>query len=345
VNVDASAALDLDGKRLRQAVGNQLPSDFAMGGAWNLAAKVSGPISTGNLPAAERFAKLSGDGVLKIGTFTFRGTEGSEGEIVWTIGDGTLHVTPDPKQPSDLSVNQGTVSVAGDVNLAKDPPEFTVSKPLQMAKEVRLTGAMADEILAYVSPLVGGSVTPTGRVSMNITSADLPMGAAAAEKGTFIGDLTIDDFRSTLKGPLAVLAGWLGVPAEVKQQKFGPVPINLKDGLFYLDNQVVTLQGGAKLLTSGTIRVKDGEMNLMVLMPLTESVLSKVGVKTKTGGLLVDRVVRIPVTGTIGRPRLDESKIPQAIMDSVKDLFGLGSDNPLKEIGDTLKDLFGKPKP
>jgi len=62
----------------------------------------------------------------------------------------------------------------------------------------------------------------------------------------------------------------------------------------------------------------------------------------RPGGSRLDRLVRIPLKGTVKHPKLDEARIPIEILRTVGDLF-LDGEKGIEEIGDLLKDVLKKP--
>jgi hypothetical protein len=341
LGVEAQADLALDGARLRALLGNRLPADLALGGGWRAVAAVRGPMADEAPTWNRKIAGLAGEGRIEIGSATFRGLKATGGTIPWNLAAGKLVLSPNADDPARVTVNEGTVTPAGSIDLAPDEPRYVLAGPAQLAKDVHLTGEMAEEMLSYLSPLVGQSISPTGRLSLTAEKADIPLGASVRQAATFLGDFTIEDFESRLKGPLAILAAWTGAQGEVEKQTLGPFPIRLENGLFHLEDQKVRLRRGIEFRLDGTIAL-DGTMETTVGIPLTEDLLKKAGVPVRPGGARIDRLVRIPLKGTVKHPKLDEARIPIEILKTVGDLF-LGGEKGIEEIGNLLKDVLKKP--
>lgn len=341
VDVQADADLAFDGSRMRRALGTTLPQDMDMAGQWYLTASASGPLAPKEKNWNRQIRRLHSQGVIRVGELTYRGvkTEGEKQEIQWLQGDGKITRTADRKHIAALGVNEGTVQVDGRVELEPETPRFRVDEPVEFVQEVALTGELAQNTLAYLSPLLGSSVSPRGRLSMNINSANIPMGGNVLETASFDGIFSVADFQTTFRGPFARLARWLGAKNEIEPQTLGPVHVMMKKGILHLDEQAVTLGGGLKLRLDGTVRASDGGMNLMVSMPLTEGLLEKFGVKADSRLLLADKLVRVPLTGTVKSPRLNEKRLGEAVMQAIADIFRPG-EKGIENIRDTLRDLF-----
>jgi len=341
LGVVAQADLAFDGAKLRALLGNRLPADLALGGGWRAVANLNGSV-VGKAPTWNRkIAGLSGEGRIEIDSATFRGLKATAGTIPWSLAGGKLVLSPNADDPARVTVNEGTVTPAGAIDLAPDEPRYVLAGPVQLAKDVHLTGELAEEMLSYLSPLIGQSISPTGRLSLTAEKADIPLGASVRQAATFLGNFTIEDFESRLKGPLAILAAWTGTQGEVEKQTLGPFPIRLENGLFYLKDQKIRLQRNIEFRLDGTIAL-DGTMETTVGIPLTEDLLKKAGVPVRPGGARLDRLVRIPLKGTVKHPKLDEAKIPIEILKTAGDLF-LGGEKGIEEIGDLLKDVLKKP--
>jgi len=341
LSVEAQADLTCDGAKLRALLGNRLPADLALGGGWRAVAAVRGPMADKAPTWNRKIAGLAGEGRIEIDSATFRGLKATGGTIPWKLAGGKLVLAPNADDPARVTVNEGTVTPSGAIDLAPDEPRFILAAPVQLAKDVHLTGELAEGMLSYLSPLVGQSISPTGRMSLTAEKADIPLGASVRQAATYLGNFTIEDFESRLKGPLAILAAWTGTQGEVEKQTLGPFPIRLENGLFHLGDQKVRLRRGIEFRLDGTIAL-DGTMETTVGIPLTEDLLKKAGVPVRAGGTKIDRIVRIPLKGTVKHPKLDEARIPIEILKTVGDLF-LGGEKGIEEIGDLLKDVLKKP--
>ncbi|HUX00719.1 MAG TPA: hypothetical protein VMY35_07045 [Phycisphaerae bacterium] len=340
-NLEAGADLEFDGERLQAVLGARMPERMTLGGVWRIVADVRGPMPNEAPSWNRRLADLAGDGDIGVGTLAFRGLSVTAGSVPWKLAAGKLVLGPASDRPAALTVNKGTVRLAGAVDLASEEPRYILSEPLQVAKDVHLTGELAEGMLAYVSPLLGQSVSPTGRLGLAVRSADLPLGPSLRQRASADAEFTIEEFRSQLKGPLALLAVWAGARETVEEQALGPYPILLSDGRFHLRDQKVSLHGGIELRVDGTVGL-DGTMDTLVGVPLTESLLKKFGVSVKQRGVWTDRLVRVPLTGTVSHPKLDEKQLLKEILKTVGEAL-LTPEKGAEIIEDLLKDILKKP--
>ncbi len=339
-DVTASADLDLNGEPLRGLLAESLPRELALAGTYHVKADLAGPMPAGDAPWNKKLAGMTGGGTIEVGSFDYRGLRGEGGTIAWTLRDGAIELGGTEEAPSRVPVNDGTLNVGGRIVLTETPATYEVASPLGVVSGVRLTGELAREMLAYVSPLLGENVSPQGRMSMELSRVRVPLDATIRQAGLLRGTMTIDDYTTELKGVFAVLAGWAGVSKNVEKQTLGPQPVHYENGRFHLENQLVRVAPEVQFRMNGTVAA-DGALEMIVGVPLTETMLSKAGVPVRgRGGLLVDKLVRFPIDGTVSAPRLDEGRIPEVILATVRDLFIGGGQG----LGDLIGDIF-KRKP
>ncbi|MGB2997449.1 MAG: hypothetical protein WBC59_02280 [Phycisphaerae bacterium] len=282
-----------------------------------LTANLSGPPPSADAETGF-LSGLVGDGSLGVGRIDCDGVRGDEGVIRWKLADGQVNLTPDSDHPSGLKVSEGLVRLDGCVDLRTDPPRWRLDEPLRLADGIRLHSRLAKEFLRHISPLVGFTVNPEGVLFVTLEEADIPLGSKIKEEGRVRGEFRVEDFRAELAEPLATAVQLAGLNPTTKQRLFGPVPIDLRDGLFYLHDSNVELVEGVRLQAKGTVGL-DGRLDITLGLPLTRNLLRRVGIQVKQEQLLVDQALTIPMTGTLDKPVVD----PKALLRHALDL-GLG---------------------
>jgi len=225
-----------------------------------------------------------------------------------------VDLSPDSDHPSGLKVSGGLVRLDGCVDLRTDPPRWRLDEPLRLADGVQLHSRLAKEFLRHISPLVGFTVNPEGVLFVTLEEADIPLGAKIKEEGRVRGEFRVEDFRAELAEPLATAVRLAGLNPTTKKRLFGPVPIDLRDGLFYLHDSNVELVEGVRLRAKGTVGL-DGRLDITLGLPLTRSLLRRVGIRVKQEQLLVDQTLTIPMTGTLDKPVVDPKTLLQHALD------------------------------
>ncbi len=305
--LDARCDLQCDGERMRAALGARIPAQLRMAKTWGITANVRGPWPRQGA-WNEKAANLTGDGIVETGSFAYRGLAGDQGKIRLRLADGQLVLAPDAKQPSRMSVNEGTVTLGGRADLRATPASYDLSEHLLAADRIRLNEEVTREFLKFTSPILAVSVKPGGLLSTSIEEAHVPLAEGQAAKARVRGQVWIDGFQAELSGPLGQLVQWAGAPTQMPVQKLGPFDLDLKDGTFRISNQQLKIREGLALRLNGTVGV-DGKIQVTVGMPLTAALLKRFGVSEKVLPMLADQEVRVPLKGTVDRPELDEKAL------------------------------------
>ncbi len=371
-SIRSDAALEINGASAARIFGDRLPEGLVLRDIWTVHADVSGTIPAGAETLAEQVAGLTGNGSIQIGTFEYEGLVGDQGLIAWRLGNGRIQVTR-PETPSEIRVNEGVVRLDGVVDLTEAPIRYRLDQPTQIVRDVRMEGKVAEKLLVYMSPLLGYTLKEGGRLQVDLRQADLPFGDLIRTEGLLLGKLSVVGYKAELKGPLDALRKFFGVKAGqgesplgrllgggatpenqeaeggpiAEPTNFGPVPIHLENGRFHMENQSVTLRDPAFRDAGYTLKI-DGSVGLdhtldtVVIFPLTEGLLQRVGVPLTEDGLFTDVFIRIPLTGTVTEPNLAKERILPEAINAVRDTFLQGG-RSLENVGDLLKDLFKKP--
>ena len=310
--VDGRCDLLCDGERIRAAFGSWIPQELRMAKSWRIVAGVSGPWA-GEGAWNRKVSGLVGDGVIDTGTFAYRGLAGDQGKIRFHLADGQLALSPDAKQPSRLSVNEGAVTLGGRTDLRETPVLYTLSERLLAAERIHLNEEITREFLKFTSPILAVSVKPGGLLSASLEEAHVPLGKGGAQKARLRGQVWVENFEAELSGPFGDLVQWAGGQTQMPVQNLGPFDVDLQNGVFRIDNQELKVRQGVSLRINGKVSV-DGTLNVTVGMPLTAGLLKRFGVSEKVLPILEDQQVRVPLTGTVDHPKLDEKALGAEIV-------------------------------
>lgn len=123
----------------------------------------------------------------------------------------------------------------------------------------------------------------------------------------------VENFEAELSGPFGDLVQWAGGQTQMPVQNLGPFDVDLQNGVFRIDNQELKVRQGVSLRINGKVSV-DGTLNVTVGMPLTAGLLKRFGVSEKVLPILEDQQVRVPLTGTVDHPKLDEKALGAEIV-------------------------------
>lgn len=353
--LQARCDLVFDAKRVRDLVGSALPPTIRMSGPWRLAASVAGALGSDKpappppagapdakpepLPWHRRIAGLVSDGSLEVKRFEYETLSGGDGTVTWKMANGRITLTPDPKKPSTLALAGGKVNLGGVIDLRGDVPHLVIAQRLVMAEAVPLGGEQVQSYLKYVSPVLAASMAARGNLSVAIEQLDVPLTEDAARKAVATGEYWIDDFQTELISPLGKLIQVAGGSAKTITQPFGPIRVQLRDGLITIPEHDLRYSETVSLRFGGTIGV-DKQMNVMVGVPLSDGMLARYKVSAAALPYLQGTVIALPLKGTIDNPRLDETAIAKRLGDMALEAI---KRQTLERLGDWLKGSLKKP--
>jgi len=185
--------------------------------------------------------------------------------------------------------------------------EWTV-EPVQLLADARLEPAVAQGVLAYIAPVMAGATRTSGRFSLRINSATLPVGAA--EGGHVSGVLAMHAVDLG-PGPLAQraiesLPFNLPIPQSIRIADESHVEFQLADrrmshkGLAF---GVPLAKPGQRLdiRSSGSVGLDDKTLDLKLELPIPADLPQDRPLLAALSG----RTFSVGVGGMLGEPRID----------------------------------------
>jgi hypothetical protein len=185
--------------------------------------------------------------------------------------------------------------------------EWTV-EPVQLLADARLEPAVAQGVLAYIAPVMAGATRTSGRFSLRINSATLPVGAA--EGGRVSGVLAMHAVDLG-PGPLAQRAIQslpfnLPVPQSIRIADESHVEFQLADrrmahkGLAF---GVPLAKPGQRLdiRSSGSVGLDDKTLDIKLELPIPADLPQDRPLLAALSG----RTFSVGVGGMLGEPRID----------------------------------------
>ena len=185
--------------------------------------------------------------------------------------------------------------------------EWTVA-PVQLLADARLEPAVAQGVLAYIAPVMAGATRTSGRFSLRINGATLPVGAA--EGGHLSGVLAMHAVDLG-PGPLAQraiesLPVNLPVPQSIRIADESHVEFQLADrrmshkGLAF---GVPLAKPGQRLdiRSSGSVGLDDKKLDLKLELPIPADLPQDRPLVAALSG----RTFSVGVGGFLGEPRID----------------------------------------
>jgi hypothetical protein len=189
-------------------------------------------------------------------------------------------------------------------------------------------------LLKYIAPVLADVTTAQGEFSIDLDGCRIPLGDLA--KGEVAGRFTIHTMEVG-PGPLVrQFAVFLGreTPARLRQES---------TVVFRMSHGRVEHQGLELIFPEFTVRTSgsvglDQTLNLVAEMPVPPKWLENRPVLSQT---FRDQTIRVPITGTLGKPQLDQ----RVLADLSRQFLQKAAGNMLQgEFGKQLDRLFGPKK-
>ncbi len=250
---------------------------------------------------------------------------------------------------STIPVDQGSLSIAGDVHYRPGPLWMRI-EPGRVAESIRLTPEMTDRWLKYIAPLAADTTRIDGKMGAEIDEGILVFDNP--ELSRIIGRVNVEQIDMN-SGPLtdqligglqqlkslATMAG-----PQAPQQNTSSTLIRLPPQTveFSVDRGVVSHQrlyfdvDRAQVVTSGSVAF-DGRLNLTAQVPLDERWL---GSSLKG---LAGQPVTLPISGTLSRPTLDSSGVRKVVSQlGVQAVQDTAESYLQKQLGKGIEKIFGR---
>jgi translocation and assembly module TamB len=218
--------------------------------------------------------------------------------------------------PIETTVSGGKLKLQPNLRLEPLPRELVLGKETSL-ENAKLTPAMFAGVLGHTLPILANATSAEGELSVAIQGARIPL--ADFKQSEAAGTLTLHHAKIG-PGPLVQeLAGLIKIPPPYSLIKENQISIRVAKSRVYHENLELMFPDNFNLKTEGSVGM-DGTLDLRIDMPIPSKLV---------GGLrLPDNFakmrVKIPVTGTVEKPRID----PRAMQDVVAQILR----NPLNLI-------------
>jgi hypothetical protein len=302
-HIDLAGQIDYDLDRLTLLLRPYLGANVSLSGRGPHSFAIRGPLAAPNVAttaAPVRLASFSKDlaaeaglswtganiGGLTIGPGTLRGQ----------LADGVLRI-----DPLDLPISEGRLTLAPEVRLSNDPPLLLLPKG-SLVKNVKVTPQVSAAALKFVHPFLAGATSVTGRFSVDLEGAHVPI--HDARQSQIVGRLKVESVEVS-PGPLVTAVLPLLVAAPARQ-----VPL-LPDVEFWVENARVYHRGAGIVVAKTTVSTSgsigfDETLDLVAEVPIPEAWLARSG---RLGTALRNQTLKIPIAGTLNRPQIDRREL------------------------------------
>ncbi len=266
--------------------------------------------------------QLSGDAALHWNSLRAYGADLGPAELRASLKQGWLHLVP-----IDTTLNGGKLKLEPWLRLS--PLEARLAKG-SIIDKAHLTPAMCAGALAYALPPLANVAKAEGHLSLELDGAQVFPNDLG--KSNVLGRITLHGAH-VAPSPLIVELGQLlkATPPTVRVKE-QPIVFHFAEGKVH-HRDLELMFPDLSVRTSGWVGL-DGTLKLLAEMPVPPRWLPQ----GRLGTALAKQTVRLPLTGTLDRPRLDQAAVRAALADLARQTAGTAIE---KEFQDRLKKIFG----
>jgi translocation and assembly module TamB len=234
-------------------------------------------------------------------------------------------------QPTTIGVSGGRLNLAARAVLSPGPATLYLPKgPLIQQAEV--TEGMCHQWLMYMAPVFADATETTGKFSVALNGSQIPLDNP--RKADVDGRVTIHSVEIGPNPLVRELQILLGRGAQAKMSKEANIDFRLYNERVYHQNLELHFPEFT-LRTSGSVGL-DETLQVTAELPIPPKWLREGPV----GDALKGVVIRLPIGGTLHKPKIDQKAIDQAFADVAKKLLDGGLKNELGRQLDRLDRLI-----
>ncbi len=249
------------------------------------------------------------------------------GSLQAKLAGGTVNF-----RPLELDVNEGKVRLTPRIQLAKNTSMLSV-QPGRVADQVRINPAMCMSALKYIAPALAGVAAAEGRFSIDMDQLQVPL--EQPERGRVDGRMIVHSVEigpGPLLEELALALGYKG-PAQIARES--TIDFQMANGRVYHRGLALNLSD-VTVRTQGSVGF-DKSLSLVAEMPVPPKWQANKAVSSA----LREQTLRLPVGGTLDRPKLDRGALEQV---SRQFLQGAAQNLLQEQLNKGLDRLFNPPQ-
>jgi hypothetical protein len=206
--------------------------------------------------------------------------------------------TPAAKQ--DWSVDKINVTVGlRPAWAAESGSSEILIHPGKVIDHCQLSPGMCDDVLKFVAPILSKVTRAQGEISIELDNWRLPL--EHPEQGELGGRLALHDVEVGPGSFVQSLAEMLHVPPNIALARESLVRFELIDGRIHHRDLEFSLPG-AKIRTSGSVGF---DRTLDLLAEVHVQLPEKLTSQSELARSLSGKTLRVPITGTLAKPRLE----------------------------------------
>jgi translocation and assembly module TamB len=267
---------------------------------------------TGSPTDSQSWRQVTGEAAFGWTGMDVYGLRVAQGDVAGTLADGQLRT-----QPIDVAVSEGRFTFAPLVRLSPAPAQLLIARG-PLLTDIHLSPELCARGLKFVAPILAESTVAEGRFSITMDGGFIPLGDPG--NGDASGHMAIQ--AQARPGPLAqeftMLIGELttllrqGALPKLNGQSGSLLSINDSEIDFRLVQRRVYhrgltfMVGTVPITTHGSVGF-DESLSIMAEVPIQATFL---GFDLSLGAL-EGQTLRIPIEGSLQKPKLDRSVLQQ----------------------------------
>lgn len=293
---------------------------------------LAGPLAGAAAEQKGLLARLHGDAGLAWQTLQALGCQIGAADLHGSWSEGSFRAGP-----IEATLNRGRLHLQPTLRFDPLPLEVTLAKG-RIVDRARLSPLACASALGYAAPVLAGVAQADGDISLDLQDGRFPL--SDPTQGTLLGWLTLHSAQVS-GGPLVQeLSVLLKGPATLTLAKDNVVPFRLLNGRVYHTGLELHFPE-LTIRTSGSVGL-DGSLALIAEMPVPPKWL---GTSKLAKSALANQTIRLPIGGTLDKPKLDEQALRDAsarfVRDTAENVLRQEMDGKLKkEAENGLRKLF-----
>ena len=243
--------------------------------------------------------------------------------VVLRARDGQILV-----DPISTTLNEGHIRLEPEVLVSdsQGDPVLRLGKNSSI-RDARINDEVSRRVLAFVAPILEGTTRASGRVSVDIDHAEIPLRSGRSRRAQLDGAVVFNDVAFA-PGPLANdLLGAVGRRDAVLRLD-RPVTLTIADGRINQSGLALPLGDLTRVELAGWVDF-DRNLNLTASLPVTPAML---GNNALLSDIAAGTQVRLPITGTLDRPTIDQEAFAASMKDLGKSLLTRGATRGAMEL-------------
>lgn len=252
--------------------------------------------------------ELTGEGAFGWDQADLWGFRVGKGALRGRMREGSLAF-----DPLETTLSGGRLRMTPLVRMNPGPAEFVLAKG-RVVEGAVITPAMCDHWLKYIAPVVADVTQASGKFSIDVDSCRVPLGTPSS--GDIAGRLLVERVEigpGPLMQELAVLLNRTGTARLVQSSQ---VPFRMVNGrIYHRDLQLVFPE--FTIRTHGSVGL-DESLALLAEMPVPPKWIGK----NPLGEALKQQTIRLPIGGTLSKPRIDRQELDRVMAETLRNTAG-----------------------